>query len=452
MSKLVKISKGLDIKLIGESDKVLNNAPNSKLYAIKPADFHGLTPKMVVKEGEKVKAGTIIFFDKYNDVVKFASPVSGTLKEIRRGEKRRILEVIIEADNEISYEEGQKVDVNTADAEKIKEVLLNNGLWPFIKQRPIDIIANPKNEPKAIFISAFDSAPLAPDYDFVLKDEKENFQTGVNALAKLTKGKVHLNVRGDVKVADVFNVNNVQVNKFVGPHPAGNVGIQIHHIDPINKGEYVWVVNPQDVAIIGRYLNTGKFDLTKIINLAGSEIKSPRYYKVISGATVADIIGDNLTNDHVRYISGNPLTGDKVDKNGFLGFYHNQITVIPEGDRYKFFLTEGWLSPGFKSFSASRAYCSWLMPNKKYRLDTNLNGEERAFVVSGQYEKVLPMDIYPVYLVKSIITNDIDGMEKLGIYEVSPEDFALCEFVCTSKINVQDIIRNGLDVVQKECL
>ncbi|MFP5471451.1 MAG: Na(+)-translocating NADH-quinone reductase subunit A [Bacteroidia bacterium] len=453
MSKNIKITKGLDIKLKGEAEKVVVNANPSDVYTLKPADFHGLTPKLLLKEGAQVKAGTAIFVDKQRESVCFASPVSGEIVEVVRGEKRKILSVKILADKgEMKYESFASADPNKLTREQIKEQLLKSGCWPYIKQRPIDIVANPEQTPKAIFISAFDSSPLAPDYDFIVHNYGELFQTGVDALAKLTDGKVHLNVRSELKPSGVFtNCKNVQINKVSGPHPAGNVGVQIHHIDPINSGEVVWVVNPQDVLIIGRLFAQGKYDATKTIAVAGPRVKYPKYHRVISGATIKSILSDDSSKDN-RYVSGNVLTGDNAGADGNLGFYHHQICVLEEGDKFKFFLGDGWMGLGLNKHSASRTYFSWLMPSKKYALDTNQNGEPRSFVMTGQYEKVFPFDIYPVHLLKSIITNDIESMEKLGIYEVAPEDFALCEYVCTSKINAQEIVREGLDVIYKECM
>lgn len=454
MSKSIKLRKGLDIRLIGEAKAVKSTLPFPKSVSIKPSDFHGMTPKMVVKEGGKVNAGSTLFFDKYNESVKYASPVSGTVTAVVRGAKRRILEVVVEADGQQSYEEVSIGKLSEMSSEQVKETLLSSGLWPMINQRPIDVVANQKNAPKAIFVSAFSSAPLAPDYNFMLQGMEEEFQLGLDALKKLTSGKVHLTVSGKSSAADMFkNAKGVQINTITGKHPAGNVGTQIHHIDPINKGEFVWTVNAQDVAIIGRYFKTGKYDLSRVIALTGSEINEPQYFETIAGACVSDLLEGRIKTDNVRVICGNVLTGDKVDQNGHLGFYHNEVTVIPEGDQMKFVATKGWMGPGFDKFSNSRTYPTWLMPkSKKFRLDTNTNGEERAFVVTGELERVFPFDILPMQLVKAAITDDIDGMENLGIYEVAPEDFALCEYVCTSKINIQDEIRQGLDLIASECM
>lgn len=459
MSKTVKLKKGLDIKLAGSAEKIVIDMPLPKTVALKPADFHGMMPKMVIKEGERVLAGAAVFYDKYRESIKCVSPVSGTVRSIIRGDKRKILEVLIDVDSQIEYAENSgPIDVAGMDGAQVKEILLEKGLWLYIKQRPIDVVADPAQTPKAIFISGFDSAPLAADLDFILHGRGADFQAGVDVLKKLTSGNVNISINSDAPAdAAIANCKNVVFHKISGPHPAGNVGTQIHHISPINKGEFIFTVNAQDVALIGRYFNTGKYDATRLVALTGSEIKNPKYYRLLSGSNIHDLLTNNLKQEHVRVISGNVLTGDKIDKvNGYLGFYHNQITVIPEGDQYKFFLTKGWLGPGFDKFSNSRLFPTFLVnafaPNKKYVLDTNLNGEERAFVVTGELEKVFPFDILPMQLVKAAITDDIDAMESLGIYEVAPEDFALCEYVCTTKINIQDKIRRGLDLIQQECM
>lgn len=453
MSRTIKLRKGLDIRLVGEANKVKTEFKMPKTVSIKPTDFHLLVPKMVVKAGDRVKAGTVIFYDKYNESVKCASPVSGTVQEVVRGAKRKIMEVVIAADPEIEYETGNAGNPADLSSEEVKSRMLSSGLWMMIRQRPIDVVANPNNEPKAIFVSAFDSSPLAPDLDYVLHGRSEEFQAGLEALKKLTSGKVHLTLNGKMPADAAFTgAKGVEINKISGKHPAGNVGTQIHHIDPINKGEFVWTVNAQDVALIGRYFTTGKYDVRKTIALTGSEVKDPHYFETIIGANLNTILDGQITSENVRVISGNVLTGDKVEPDNHLGFYSNQVTVIPEGNQLKFVLTKGWLGPGFDKFSNSRLFPTWIMPGKKYKLDTNTNGEERAFVVTGEMEKVFPFDILPMQLAKAAITDDIDGMENLGIYEVVPEDFALCEYVCTSKIDIQDKIRQGLDLIQKECM
>lgn len=449
MSRVIKIKRGLDIKLLGKAEKIFIKAPPAGLYGVKPPDFYGITPKLDVTVDQDVKAGTALFHDKNRPEMIFTSPISGTVKSINRGERRRILEVVVErTGEEILYESFVTGNPLEMKKEEITENILKSGLWPAIRQRPYDIIANPQDNPKAVFISAFDTAPLGPDYDFIVKESGESFQTGINALSKLTEGKIHLNLDAAYPASQVFtNAKNVQINLFTGPHPAGNVGIQIHHIDPLNKGEVVWFLSPQDVITIGRLFLNGRYDASKIVALTGSEVLRPRYYKLINGASVSSILHDNVTEECVRYISGNVLTGTKILSDGFLGYYDSQITVIPEGYHYEFL---GWAMPGFNKYSTTRTFWSWLTPKREYRLDTNLNGGKRAFVMTGQYEKVLPMNIYPMQLLKAISIEDIDLMENLGIYEVSPEDFALCEFVCTSKTEIQKIIRNGLDLMIKE--
>jgi Na+-transporting NADH:ubiquinone oxidoreductase subunit A len=448
----VKIKKGLDIKLEGPAEKIIKDGASSKLIAIKPSDFPGLTPKMLLKEGASVSCGTPVFFDKYNEVIKYSSPVSGVLKSIVRGAKRKITAILIESDGKMTQASSTANDLAKKSREEVVTSLLDAGLWPFLRMRPIDIVAQPTDTPKSIFISAFDSNPLAPDYDFIMHGKDSEFNAGIEVLKKLTDGSINLQVRSSA--ADVFkNAKNIELNTISGPHPAGNVGVQIHNIDTINKGEVVWYINPQDVMAIGRYTLTGSYDVSRVISVAGSNVSERNYIKTLPGAQINSILSPSIIEENSRIVSGNPLTGYQVDLDGYLGFYHHQLSVLPEGNQYKFFLTEGWLAAGFSRFSASKAYPTWLMPKSKvYNIDTNLNGEERAFVVSGQYEKVFPFDIYPVHLVKSIITNDIEKMENLGIYEVSPEDFALCEFVCTSKINVQSIVREGLDLIYKECM
>ena len=450
MSKSVRLSRGLNINLLGDADKVYASVKNHDIYALKPTDFHGLTPKLTVKVGDNVLAGSIVFYDKYNEKIKFCSPVSGTIKDIVRGEKRRILEVVIESDSEIIYESHSQKNSNDLSREQIIDHMLEKGVWPFIRQKPYDIIANPTDLPKSIFISAFKSGPLAIDNDFALYGMDELFQKGLDVITKLTNGKTHLNLDGNTNSSKVFSdAKGVELNSFSGPHPAGNVGVQIHHLDPINKGDVVWYLEPQDIIVIARLFSEGKYDVSRIISLCGYEVSKPRYYRTISGSCVANLITGNVESENNRIICGDVLSGKKIKKNGYLGFYDTQLTVISEGNKQEFF---GWALPGINKFSMSKSYFSWLFPTRKYNIDTNMRGEERAYVVTGQYEKVLPMDIFPQQLVKAIMIEDIDLMEKLGLYEVCPEDFALCEFVCTSKIEVQSLIRHGLDILRKENL
>ncbi len=443
----IKLKKGLNIKLLGEAEKTVIEI-NSDFFALKPTDFIGVFPKLMVKEGDKVKAGTVVFYDKYRENILFSSPVSGTITEIRRGPRRLLEEIRIKADSTMEYESFQVSDPNNLNKEEVTELLRNSGIWPCLRQRPYSVIANPDNDPKAIYVSAFDTAPNGLDYDFIVHGKGELFQAGLDALKKLTSGKVHLNVNPQETTSKVFhNSKGVQINQFTGPHPAGNVGIQIHHIDPINKGDIVWYLNPQDVLIIGKFFKEGKYDASCMISASGSEVLKPQYYKAIKGTSIKPMLDNNVKDGVQRYISGNVLTGKKIEQGGYIGYYDYMVSVIPEGNYYEFL---GWALPGIGKFSVSHSYLSWMCPSKRYNLDTNLHGGERAFVLSGEYEKVLPMDIFPVQLIKAILAEDIDLMENLGIYEVDEEDFALCEFVCTSKINSQEIIRKGLDLMRKE--
>ena len=445
MSKIIKLCKGLDIRLQGEAAKTIVEAPKASEYAVSPLDFEGVTPKMLVKVGDKVEAGSPLFFDKKRPEILFTSPVSGTVAAVNRGEKRKILSVVVTADKEIAYKQFPSLDLSKASREQIIELLLESGLWTMFVQRPYGVVASPSDKPKAIFVSAFDSAPLATDYGFALASSQQPLQKGFDVLRRLTDGKVHLSYNAEGQKPQI---EGVELHAFKGKHPAGNVGVQIHHIDPINKGEKVWTVGYADVAVIGRLFLNGKVDMTRTVAVTGSQVVAPAYVKVVAGAKLDAILAGNIVKDaHARYISGNVLTGRNVGKDGYLGYYANQITVIPEGDNYELL---GWAMPRFSKFSVSRAYFSWLFPNRKYNLDTNLNGEERAFVVTGLYEKYLPMDVYPMHLLKAIMAADLDKMEALGIYEVVEEDFALCEFVDPSKTEMQQIIRNGINLMIKE--
>lgn len=444
MSEVITIRRGLDIKLNGAAEKKVSEITSDN-FAIKPPDFVGVFPKMFLKEGDSVKAGTPIFFDKYRDNILFSSPVSGTIKEIHRGAKRKMLEVRIEADGKAEYEDYGAEDPKSMTREKVAEKMLKSGVWPMVRQRPYSTIADPKDDPRSIYISGFDSAPLAPDMEYLLEGSEKEFQAGIDALGKLTSGGIHLNI--SQSGYSFGQIQGVSTNTFKGPHPAGNVGVQIHHLQPINKGEVVWYLDPQGVVAIGKLFLSGKVDLSRRIAIAGSEVEKPQYYNVISGCNIFPLVKDNRKSSNIRYISGNPLTGRKIDKEGYLGFYDNQITLIPEGNYHEFL---GWAMPRFDKFSFSKSFFSWLTPNKSYKLDTNLNGGHRSFVLTGQYEKVFPMDIYPMQLLKAIMVKDIDLMENLGIYEVDEEDFALCEFIDVSKTEMQAIVREGLDYMRKE--
>lgn len=449
MSNDIHIKKGLDIKLKGAAEKTLEKAVLSNFYTLRPEDFHGVTPKLISKVGSKVKAGEPVFYDKSNESVKFVSPVAGEVIEILRGEKRKILSIKLLMSKEQSYQDLGAFDFNNAKPEAIKAHLLAAGCWPFVKQRPYDVIADPNRSPKAIFVSGYASAPLAADLDFTLKGKEAALQAAVTALGKLTTGKVHVSV-GAKSNSPLAGLLGITLHKVSGPHPSGNVGTLINKIDPVNKGEVVWTVAAQDLVIIGELLLTGKFNAERVVALVGSSIEKPRYFTTKIGSEIATIIYDHgITKDaHVRIISGNVLSGTQIQPDGYLDYYSNTITVIPEGDDYELF---GWTMPVFNKVSTSRALTfSWLSPNKEYDLNTNTNGEHRAFVVTGIYEEVFPLDIYPMQILKSCLYKDLDEMELLGMYEVAPEDFALTEFVCVSKQPHQKIIRQGLDLMLKE--
>ena len=448
MSKIVKLKKGFDINLAGKPSKEVHTFASAQTFAIKPTDFIGLQrPKVLVNEGDTVKAGTPILIDKALDQVIYAAPVSGEIVEVKRGEKRKLLEIKILADKTITHENFGKIDLNQ-DRDALAAKLASTGVWPNIIQRPFGIVANPADHPKSIFVSAFDTHPLAPDYGFTLQGEEKYFQAGIDALSKLTKGKVHVNVDGSKPVPSAFSgVKNAQINQFSGPHPAGNVGVQIHNLDPINKGEIVWTVNPVGVVQIGKAVLEGIYDSSKIIAVTGSELTKAAYAKTFVGANVSNFVKGNLNSGHVRVISGNVLTGEKINLDSHLGFYHNQITVIPEGDYYEFL---GWAKPTSSKLSYHRALglFSFLNPKKEFVLDSNCRGEERAFVQTGVFESVTPMDILPMYLLKAIMAEDFDEMEELGIYEIVEEDLALCEFVDVSKHPVQELVRKGIELIQ----
>lgn len=448
MSSSVKLKKGLDIRIKGGAEKVLATEVQSTCYGVKPVDFPGLTPKLNVKPGDKVLAGTPLFHDKIRPEIIFTSPVSGKVLSITRGDRRKLLEIVVEKNGDEFIDFG-KSDPASLSRGKIKKTLLISGLWPAVRQRPYHIVAHPNDVPKAIFISGFDTAPLAPDYNFIMDNSSATlFRSGINALKKLTDGKINLVLNGKGDSSELLKkAAEVEISHFSGPHPAGNVGVHIHHLDPINKGEIAWFVNLQDVVAIGRLFEEGIYNHERIIALTGSEVLHPQYYKVHSGASISDLVKDNVKAVNLRYISGNVLTGARVEPDGYIGYYDSQVTVIPEGDYYEFF---GWMMPGIDKFSFSKTFASSLIPQKSFSLDTNLHGGERAFVMTGQYEKVVPMDIYPMQLLKAILAEDIDLMENLGIYEIAEEDFALCEFICPSKIEIQSIVRKGLNLMIKE--
>lgn len=446
MANVIKIKKGLDINLKGKASEVLLNGGKSETYAIVPDFYSGVLPKVVAKVGDKVKAGSVLMIDKNRPEIKFVSPVSGEVTAVNRGAKRKVLSIVVTPDAQIEYEEFGKKNVASLKGNEVKEAMLNAGMWPFVMQRPYDIVATPGETPRDIFVSAFYSAPLAPDFNYLVKGQEADFQTGLDALAKLTSGKVYVGIRKGSAVQQVKGVELVEVE---GPHPAANASVLINHTKPINKGETVWTVDPANVIIIGRLFNKGIADFSRKVVITGSETTEQGYVQAISGCTIKSLLGGRVATDaHIRIISGNVLTGTKVTMEDYLGAYDNQITVIPEGDETHEFL--GFAMPRTNQYSMSHSYFSWLMGKKEYVLDARIKGGKRAMIMSNEYDKVFPLDIYPEYLLKAIIAFDIDKMENLGIYEVAPEDFALCEFVDTSKIELQKIVRDGLTLLYKE--
>jgi len=483
MSSNITIKKGLNIPISGTAELRLTDARSITTYAVKPTDFVGLTPRLLVEEGEAVAVGDALFCDKNDERIRFTSPVSGQVKAVVRGEKRKLLEVVVEADFKSAGSMGSDYKSSlTMTADDIKAVMLQSGLWTMLRQRPFGTVANPDDQPKAIFISGFSSAPLAPDYDFVMQGKKEWLKKGLEALAQLTNGMVHVCFRPGQRIADVLGKGEhassplrVMTHFINGPHPSGNIGTQIAHIDPINKGEVVWTMNLQDVAVLGELVATGIYNPEKVIAVAGPNIKNPHYYRVKAGACLAEITKAQLlnndypkmdTNDAAkenRVISGDILSGTQITAEGFLGAYDDLVSILPEGDYYDFM---GWLMPGFRKFSFSRTFLSGFMPKstfkpkglslprfeKLWKFDTNTHGDERPLVFTGNFERVFPFNIYPTQLIKACIIGDIELMENLGIYEVEPEDFALCEFIDTSKTDIQAIIREALEKLRKEAV
>ena len=453
MAKSIKLKQGLDIAIDGCASLVVGSTMKSDVFAVIPDHFAGITPKMAVKEGDTVKAGAPLFYNKKNQDMLFTSPVSGTVLGINRGERRKIMSITIQPDATCEYE---KFDINNLDsitAEEVKALLLKSGLWALIKQRPYDCIANPENTPKAIFVSSFDSAPLAPNYEFVLKGKNADLQAGITALSKLIGAPVQLGIKSGSKSVDFRMLQNAEITEFDGAHPAGNVGIQIHHLNAVNQGETVWTVNIQDVVIIGRLFAKGIVDMRKLIALTGPAARNPEYYNFTYGENITNLLNGNAHKEiPLRYIEGNVLSGTQLDANGVPSPYCNQITVLAEGcDEHEFL---GWGMPRFNKFSVSNTYFTNIfrkvLPKKKYEYDARLLGGRRAIIMSGEYDKVLPMDIYAEFLIKAMIAGNIDKMEQLGAYEIAPEDVALCEFVCTSKMPLQAIVRKALDNMKSE--
>jgi Na+-transporting NADH:ubiquinone oxidoreductase subunit A len=448
MGKNVKIKRGMDIPLEGKPSTHIHAISSSTTFALKPTDFKGLVPKLRIKQGEEVSVGDCLFTDKKNDKICFTSPVSGEIAEIVRGYRRAITAVKILADSsDYKYKEFDTKGYSSKSADDIKSILLESGLWPFITQRPYGVIADTDVSPKSIHVSGFDSSPLAADLGVSLRGQEASIEVGFEILNKLCEGGVHLNLHAKKDNTIYQNIKGVKVSYFEGPHPSGLVGVQINNVDPINKGDIVWTIKPQHVAFIGKLFSTGKLDLEQNIVIAGSEVNEPAYYTTRIGASVDSLMKDNYKSDNVRVISGNVLTGKKIEKDGYLGFFDNQITVIPEGDHYEML---GWLFPSYARPTLSSTLPLSKFLKKSFSVNTNPHGEPRAYVVTGQYEKVLPMDIMPQQLIKAVMAKDLELMENLGIYEVIEEDVALCEFVCTSKINVQQVLSEGLELIAED--
>ena len=445
MANVIKLHKGLDINLKGRAAEQKIQLKSNGKYALMPDDFEGVTPKVVVKEGDKVQAGDALFVNKQYPEVKFASPVSGTVSAVVRGERRKVLCVKVDADAQQSYVDFGKKDVAKLDGKAVIDALLEAGLFGYINQLPYAVSTNPSVMPKAIFVSALRDKPLAADFEYEVKGQEADFQTGITALSKIAKTYLGVGVGSALE-----NVKDAEVNVFDGKCPAGNVGVQVNNIDPVNKGEVVWTIGDPSVALfIGRLFNSGKVDLRRTVALCGSEIKNPAYVDMLVGEELSTLLSNSYdASKSVRIINGNVLTGKPTTKEGFLGAHTSEITVIPEGNDADELL--GWILPRFKQFSVSRSYFSWLCGKKQYALDARIKGGERHMIMSGEYDKVLPMDIYGEYLIKAIIAGDIDRQEALGIYEVSPEDFALAEFVDSSKLELQRIVREGLNILRKE--
>ncbi|MBR1928904.1 MAG: Na(+)-translocating NADH-quinone reductase subunit A [Paludibacteraceae bacterium] len=452
MSKVIKLTRGLDLQMCGAAAKEIGSVCRPDVYQVVPDHYAGITPRLDVKEGDEVKAGSPLFHDKQFVQMFFASPVSGRVKAIVRGERRKIMSIDIEADSQIDYLHYE-CNLSQMTGEQVKELLLKSGVWSYIKQRPYDCIANPAQTPKAVFVSSFDSAPLAPDYEYVLSAETTALQAGISALAKIAGKNVNLGICHSAAATQFRHLKDVEITEFAGPHPAGNVGVQINHVNPVNKGEVVWTVNIQDVVIIGRLLLKGIVDMQKLVALTGPLVVSPKYYRVLPGMPLTAVFGANCQKGlPIRYIAGNVLSGHQVNLDETISPYDNQYTAIDEGSETHEFM--GWLMPRFHTFSQNHsvpsAFMRCLTKAENWVYDARMLGGRRAIIVSGEYDKVFPMDIYPEYLIKAMIAGNLDKMEQLGAYEVAPEDFALCEYVCTSKMPLQAIVRTALDNMRKE--
>ena len=438
MSNNLALKKGLDIPILGAAVPEVIKTVSPDVVAVKPTDFKGLVPRLLVKEGDAVKAGSPVMADKQRPEILFTSPVSGTVQQIVRGEKRKLLAVLVKADAEQDYVDfGFKVPASAAET---KDLLLKSGLWGSLVQRPYGVMAHPEDTPKAIFVSSFSTAPLAADSAFVLGDALKDIQAGIDALAKVAP--VHIGV---AKGSPFAGVSNAAVHSVSGPHPAGNVGVQISHVAPIQKGEIVWTVSLLHLAAIGHVINSGKLDLSRKVAVTGPAAPKTGYAVALPGTPVKSL---TEVGKDIRVIGGDVLTGECIGEDGFIGFFDNQITLLREGYEREWF---GWAKPFRpKVHSTSWSYFSWLTPSKKYDMDTNLHGGPRAFVETKCFEDVTPIDIFPIYLIKACLAGDIEKMEQFGIYEVLPEDLALCDYVDPSKNEIQAIIGKGIDLMIKE--
>ena len=449
MSQSFKIRKGYNIKLVGEASSNDFGQYNASTYAVSPLDFPGITPKLAVKAGSKVLAGDTLFFDKDRPEVKICAPVSGEVAEIQRGAKRKILAVLLLADSETSYAKQGAFDLSKGDREAAATHFSNTGVGAFITTRPYGVAASMNEQPRDIFVNGIQSGPLNGDLATQLAGKGEAVQAAISALSLMTTGKVYVSHDADAPAVPELQVDGATHISFSGKHPKGLVGTQIAKVAPINKGEVVWTLNAIDLPIIGRAFLTGEYAPEYKVAVTGSKAMNTGYATMLQGVNLHEFISANISADNTRLIAGDVLTGIQLAADGFLSFGKAQLTAIPEGNQTEFF---GWVLPGFGKFSTNRAFWGWLFPNRKYDLDTNMHGEERAFVVSGEYEKFIPMDIFPQQLLRSILIKDIEKMEQLGIYEVVPEDFAIAEVACTSKLPLQQIVRDGLNDLRKEMM
>lgn len=448
MSQNIVLKKGLNIPITGKADLRVSKAILPGIVAVQPGEFKGLLPRLLVKEGDSVLCGSPVIADKKNADILLTSPVSGKVKEIVRGEKRKLLAVLIETDGEQTCAEFKLESAEKLDSDSIRKAILASGLWPMLIQRPYGVIADPAAKPRDIFCSAYATAPLAADVEFCFADKVKDIQTGVTALSKLTEGAVHISF-GPGESA-LQRITGAEFHTFEGKHPAGNVGVQIASIRPIRKEDIVWTISLDGLAAIGHLFNTGKLCLRRKVAVGGPMVIEPSYVETIPGTPVsvlAPFYGGDA--EGLRIISGDVLSGRNVGAEGYVGFFDNQVTIMKEGTEREMF---GWIRPiRYRQFSTDRCYFSWLMPWRRYDMDTNLHGGPRAFLMNdGYYSKVLPMDIYPIFLAKACLAGDIDKMEKFGIYEVLPEDLAVCEFVDPSKNNIQEMIADGIDLMIKE--